>query len=917
LGGDFAGFEIMGTYEGAANANAKTGNIRVDGIAGDIILAVTGDTDVSDFYELMGTMTVVNTSSGNISGSGSFTQGTGTNSTFSMRVTGLDLDADIDIVWTGLTASGAGDITLTSYRMALISAFGSEPASFWPLLAPDGDLPAASYSFLSGIEKGMFADWLFAPSVHIQNKDDQPDQAGRSSLNLMEEVISLSTHRTEDATHVGTFQCQDFASTTMECQVIAVDAAGTAVLSYSNDGLASTGVGDGGTATMDFALGYADSNLQYDWTDGTDVFELASDFSGDKEKAFYVHADIGVRHWELVFDNDGGHAQFGISTDAGDASLFKADYLATAVRYTADTGESGNLNINDGGPAITSNNGAGEVSTTDFNFTNTTFSDPVLLPDGTSAAKGLAFSANPDAGLFHSSLQMNLETADVASDFSAYVRLDGDSGITHPAVDIGAKDLTDEAKIRLDAWNKTGTVTMTDGAATSTTTFSTTATTYSDPILIPNGTGAAVGLGFSTNPETGIWGNGAARQIHFQNSNDADNTASLTLGVGDQINMVATLEGDNQVSAYLEASKWSTTDMKWLMVSDNQNTSDHVFLDINAAVQAAEISASDGSNTSNTTFGASETTFTDPIIIPDGSITAPAIAFASDPNLGISYTASSFQISGDDAVGTTRFRLTPGINPIIDIRAIDGTTEAAFHLQENQTTLSVDAPGPSANSLVMDQTDLTIIISNPGGASTTVFGNTETIFSTVVEFTDGSPSQPGVTDGSGNGLYWQGTNETGLSAAGNEKVLIGNAFIRLSNTLLDPRQYIKLTPTTLTSDTATGIFTIGVAADSVTGFTVNWSVTADDGTDFQLRRGTTYVAAVNKATVESCDTTVGQGAYAESAGGSTLVVVPTCIDGGTNLVEFELEATSSLTETTLEVLWTVEKDGLGQLDVLP
>jgi hypothetical protein len=102
---------------------------------------------------------------------------------------------------------------------------------------------------------------------------------------------------------------------------------------------------------------------------------------------------------------------------------------------------------------------------------------------------------------------------------------------------------------------------------------------------------------------------------------------------------------------------------------------------------------------------------------------------------------------------------------------------------------------------------------------------------------------------------------------------------------------------------------VAVASGGAVGFTVHWTVQADDATDYQSRRGSTYVAAVNKAGTESCVVSdVGTSAFAESGGATTLTVATTCATTPTNAVNFEIDADSSLTETTLEVHYSVIKD---------
>lgn len=112
---------------------------------------------------------------------------------------------------------------------------------------------------------------------------------------------------------------------------------------------------------------------------------------------------------------------------------------------------------------------------------------------------------------------------------------------------------------------------------------------------------------------------------------------------------------------------------------------------------------------------------------------------------------------------------------------------------------------------------------------------------------------------------------------------------------------------TLTESSATDVVQLAVASGSATGATIEWSVYATDATDFQLRRGATYIAAVNKAGTETCTVgDIGTPVVAVSAG--TLTASTTCSTSPTNAVNFQINAVSSLTQTTLRVTYRVIRD---------
>ena len=118
---------------------------------------------------------------------------------------------------------------------------------------------------------------------------------------------------------------------------------------------------------------------------------------------------------------------------------------------------------------------------------------------------------------------------------------------------------------------------------------------------------------------------------------------------------------------------------------------------------------------------------------------------------------------------------------------------------------------------------------------------------------------------------------------------------------------------TLTESTATATVRISVASDNYTGVRIKWRVFADDGTDFQALSGESTIDCVNKATAETCvvRTLPAFGAAVEAASAGTLALDadPTLANNAEGTIDFLLDATSSLTQTTLEALYSVEVVG--------
>lgn len=111
----------------------------------------------------------------------------------------------------------------------------------------------------------------------------------------------------------------------------------------------------------------------------------------------------------------------------------------------------------------------------------------------------------------------------------------------------------------------------------------------------------------------------------------------------------------------------------------------------------------------------------------------------------------------------------------------------------------------------------------------------------------------------------------------------------------------------LTAGAATKFLSIALAQGSGIGLMVNYRIYATDGTDFQVRSGRVYISAVNKAgTVTGVASVAGTEAFAESAGASTLTNTFTAVEGTADVLDLKANAASSLTETTLNITFTVE-----------
>lgn len=108
----------------------------------------------------------------------------------------------------------------------------------------------------------------------------------------------------------------------------------------------------------------------------------------------------------------------------------------------------------------------------------------------------------------------------------------------------------------------------------------------------------------------------------------------------------------------------------------------------------------------------------------------------------------------------------------------------------------------------------------------------------------------------------------------------------------------------LTESSATNVVLISVSSGAAVGGSFQYVIEADDGTDFQSRSGEIRYAIANKAGTETC----GLSGASEAADGSavavsagTLTYAITCDTSPANGVYLQINAVSSLAQTTLRV----------------
>jgi hypothetical protein len=173
-----------------------------------------------------------------------------------------------------------------------------------------------------------------------------------------------------------------------------------------------------------------------------------------------------------------------------------------------------------------------------------------------------------------------------------------------------------------------------------------------------------------------------------------------------------------------------------------------------------------------------------------------------------------------------------------------------------------------------------------------------------VNQTISGPSGVG-SDKVGGNLTIEGGASTGTGRGGDLslKTAISSTTGSTANSL-STRLYNSAKFVDLTEATATQFASITIAAATYIGLRVACTVFASDGTDHQALDTEFTVSAVNKAgTLTISAVTQYDGAVCNSAGTLTPVTY-TAVASGNNLL-LKCAATSSLTQTTLRVKWSI------------
>lgn len=116
--------------------------------------------------------------------------------------------------------------------------------------------------------------------------------------------------------------------------------------------------------------------------------------------------------------------------------------------------------------------------------------------------------------------------------------------------------------------------------------------------------------------------------------------------------------------------------------------------------------------------------------------------------------------------------------------------------------------------------------------------------------------------------------------------------------------------TTLTESAATSVARIPVAAEAGGAGMYHYAIYATDGSTPQIRSGRVILSVTNDGGTETC--VLGTPEETDNTPTGTLTVTVTCDTTPTNAVDVQLNAVSSLTQTTLEAYSRLDWVGAGE-----
>lgn len=410
------------------------------------------------------------------------------------------------------------------------------------------------------------------------------------------------------------------------------------------------------------------------------------------------------------------------------------------------------------------------------------------------------------------------------------------------------------------------------------------------------GTGSATGsnLIFQT-PVAGVSGTGAQTQTTQLTVNSTGSTFT-------QMVTVATTAGFNSLLATNTLANGGTS----IELRNDQGTSAYGLLRNYGSTSAASafgvtlanytVLCTDGSSSNGLVIG---TLTADPVIIGTNNVANLTIASG-----GI-VTFSNIIRAADGAVGTPSISFTSatgtGIYYSGGMNFTAGGTAQYVVGSEGWRLKSTLGIAWSTGDPTVSASD-TIIIR--GGVATLQLGAANS--ATPVNYTIQGQGGSG-TNIAGASVNYAGGIGTGSGAPG-DVIQQTSAQLGTGTTAQSYGDRVRVLGkyTTLTESTATAFASVTVASGTVAGGMILYTVEANDGTDFQCLTGMAPFSIVNKAGTLTMVLGTDSQSVANSTG--TLTGTLTMVDAGSGVMQFKMNAVSSLTQTILRINCQIKKN---------
>lgn len=278
-----------------------------------------------------------------------------------------------------------------------------------------------------------------------------------------------------------------------------------------------------------------------------------------------------------------------------------------------------------------------------------------------------------------------------------------------------------------------------------------------------------------------------------------------------------------------------------------------------------------------------------PLLAPNGSAGAPSYSFSANPTVGIYYSGGiviADPVSGVITLGQkvqvpSGIQAAPGIaGSTFASTGIYWSAGPTLNLSVNNVTAASltganlklggpDAAAPAAQTLAIQ--------GSRGGTDTNIAGAQLTVVTGLGTGT-GVPTQ----------LHFQGP-ANGTASGTTAQVAIDREVINCSKVL--------------TNNTVTSLVNCTLASNSSVGGTIEYTVEANDGTNFGTESGCASFACYNKGGVFSGNTVTKYGTTAPAPTSGTLVVTLTIT--AANPAVIQINSNSSLVTTTNRVTYTI------------